>query len=77
MRHVDSIEEKGSMKYGAVIERGKIEHAADATYTVSSYDREGIITPPIRSIDGHLYNVGDTVYFFLFPDGTGKILCGA
>ncbi len=65
------------MKYGAAIERGRIESAADAIYTVSSYDREGITTPPIRSIDGHLFTVGDTVYFFLFPDGTGKILCGA
>ncbi len=64
------------MNYGAVIERGKIESAKDAAYTVSSYDREGIVTPPIRAIDGHSYAVGDTVYFFLFPDGTGKILCG-
>lgn len=64
------------MKYGALIERGKIETVSIEGYTVTSFDREGIVTGPIRPIDGHLYTVGDTVYFFLFPDGTGQILCG-
>lgn len=65
------------MNYGAVVERGKIDRAEGGGYIVSSYDREGITTPPILAIDGHSYTVGDTVYFFFFPDGTGKIICGA
>ena len=28
-----------------------------------------------QAIIEHEYEVGDMVYFFLFPDGTGKILC--
>lgn len=64
------------MRFGALIERGKIETASTAGYTVASFDREGIVTAPIRPIDGHLYTEGEKVYFFLFPDGTGQILCG-
>lgn len=65
------------MDYGAIIERGKIVSIQDnGLFTVASFDREGITTPPIASLDGHLYTVDDTVYFFLFRDGTGKILSG-
>lgn len=60
----------------AVIERGTILTASEAGYTVASFDREGIQSPPILPIDGAVYTVGSRVYFFLFPDGTGKILCG-
>lgn len=61
---------------GAVIERGKITTATDEGYTVASFDRDGIVTPPIQPIHDTSYTEGDKVYFFLFPDGTGKILCG-
>ena len=62
---------------GANIERGRVLTAENDTYTVASLDREGIVSPPIQTTDDKRYTVGDTVYFFLFRDGTGKILCGA
>lgn len=65
------------MDKSANIERGYIlDVAADGGYTVASYDRAGIETPPIQPINNSTYTKGDMVYFFLFPDGTGKILCG-
>lgn len=63
------------MKYGACIERGKILTATVEGYTVASLDREGIESLPISAIHEDNYTVGDMVYFFLFRDGTGKILC--
>lgn len=65
------------MEKGACIERGKILIATEAGYTVQSLDRDGIVTPPIQPTDDSTYTVDDMVYFFLFRDGTGKILCGA
>lgn len=59
----------------AWIERGIIKGAEDGAYTVASLDRDGIETPPLLAIDETVYTVGDTVYFFLFRDGTGRILC--
>lgn len=65
------------MDKGVSIERGYIlDVAADGGYYVASYDRAGIETPPINPIGSGIYAKGDLVYFFLFPDGTGKILCG-
>lgn len=60
---------------GAAIERGEVLNAQNDTYTVKSLDRDGIESPPIGTADGTAYQAGDRVYFFLFPDGTGKILC--
>ncbi|MBQ8111364.1 MAG: hypothetical protein IJ124_14505 [Clostridia bacterium] len=60
-------------QYGAFIERGEILSEDSAAYTVKSLDRDGIITPPIKAInDG--YDVGDRVFFFLFNDGSGRII---
>ena len=64
------------MEYGASIERGKVLTASAGSYTVASLDREGIISPAITASSG-VFAVGETVYFFLFRDGTGKILCRA
>ena len=61
--------------YGAKIERGVITSATGDGYMVKSYDREGIVTPIIKSIQDHQFSAGDRVYFFLFNDGCGKILC--
>lgn len=64
------------MDNGVNIERGYIlDVAANGGYYVASYDREGIETPPIKPISDSIYAKGDLVYFFLFPDGTGKIIC--
>lgn len=63
------------MEYGAMIERGRITAATEAGCTVASLDREGIESLPIKTDSDDSYTVGDTVYFFLFRDGTGKIIC--
>ena len=60
---------------GAFIERGEVLTASGGQYTVKSLDRDGIETPPIGATDARTYSTGDRVYFFLFQDGTGKILC--
>ena len=59
----------------AMIERGTIKAAEDGAYIVASLDRRGIESTPIKAIDDGTYTVDDVVYFFLFPDGTGRILC--
>ena len=64
------------MEYGAVIERGKVLSAGENGYTVASLDRPGIEAPEIKAIDKSTYTVGSMVYFFLFADGTGRIICG-
>ena len=61
--------------YGARVERGIILLVTEHGHVVASLDRNGITTPPIQSVDGTAYSVGDIVYFFLFNDGSGKILC--
>lgn len=61
--------------YGAKIERGVIIHAGEDGYTVKSYDRNGLVTPKIKTLFGYKYNAGDRVYFFLFDDGSGQIIC--
>ena len=63
-------------RIGGHIERGKILAASEEGYRIASLDREGIETPPLEAADGKAYLEGDKVYFFYFPDGTGKILCG-
>lgn len=65
------------MDYGASIERGRITAIAEGGYTVASLDRYGIESDVIKGFDDTKYTVGDMVYFFLFRDGTGKILCKA
>ena len=42
------MENKGSkVPYGAVIERGEITEIRGTKYKIRSYDRDGIITPPL------------------------------
>lgn len=64
------------MRIGAVIERGRIVGSSPEGYSVESLDRQGIVSPPIIAISDAEYTVGDMVVFFLFGDGTGRILCG-
>lgn len=61
--------------YGAVVERGTISAITADGYEVKSMDRNGIVAPNITGIHDEAYSVGDRVYFFLFRDGTGRILC--
>lgn len=57
------------------IERGIVKSVADGQYTVASLDRDGITTPPLATLDESEYLAGDKVIYFIFPDGTGRILC--
>ena len=63
------------MTQGAMIERGIVADVTEDGYTVASFDRDGLVTPPIAATDGTVYAQADLVYFCLFPDGTGRILC--
>lgn len=71
--------EEKCARYGAMIERGRVREAdeagAAARYTVESASRPGVVTPPLIALNGELYDVGDSVAFFMFDDGTGGILC--
>ena len=58
-----------------VIERGKITASSGGKYTVMSYDRDGIVTPPLSAMtEGDTFQVGDDVFYLIFRDGTGRIL---
>lgn len=59
--------------WGARIERGSIKEVSNGTYTVESYDRPGVTGWGLAST-GDIYTAGDTVYFFLFPDGKGLVI---
>ena len=48
-----------------IIERGTILEAKDGGYTVASLLEEGTTCGP-----------GERVYYFIFSDGTGRIICG-
>jgi hypothetical protein len=61
---------------GAFIERGIIKSVEEDGYVIASYDRNGILLPPLTGYDGATYNVGDKVYYFVCCDGKGKIICG-
>ncbi len=69
------MERQNTPAYGAVIERGTIKSTGTGGYIVSSLDRDGIETPEIGPVtENETYAVNDRVYFFLFPDGNGKII---
>lgn len=61
---------------GAFIERGIITAVEDDGYVIVSYDRKGIVLPPLKGYDDATYTVGDKVFYFVFHDGTGRIICG-
>ncbi len=61
---------------GTFVERGIVTAVEDDGYVIASYDRKGITLPPIKGFDNATYEVGDKVYYFVFNDGTGKIICG-
>ncbi len=64
------------MEQGAKIERGLITDKTSVGYIIKSIDRTGIITPAIESSGQELYTVGELVNFYLYSDGTGRIICG-
>lgn len=58
----------------AMIERGEVVAEAGGKYIVTSLDREGIETQPLEALTDDVYGAGAQVYFFVFGDGTGKII---
>lgn len=59
-----------------IIERGLIAGRDEAGWRVASLDRDGIVTPPLKPLtDGDSFMDGERVYYFIFPDGTGRIIC--
>ena len=61
--------------FGAVIERGIVTAAEDGLYVVRSFDRPGLVTPPLPPVEAS-YTGGAKVVFFLCEDRTGRILRG-
>ena len=57
-----------------MVERGTIISVENNAHRVKSIDRENVITPLLRTIDGSVYEVNAAVYFFLFDDGDGAII---
>ena len=62
-------------KNTAAIERGRIAEVTDGGYRVKNLDRPGLISRMITGMDDTVYQAEDRVYFFMFNDGNGKILC--
>lgn len=63
---------------GAAIERGRIAEVTEDGYRVENLDRIKLKSPVITGInDDVTCEAGDMVYFFMFRDGTGKIICKA
>ena len=59
----------------AMIERGIVTAVSSGKYTVKSYGRDPLETPPLKPLtSGATYAVNDQVFFFLFNDGDGRIL---
>lgn len=59
-----------------IIERGEIMETVQDGYRIVSFDRDGITTPPLKPLEeGQTYSDGDKVYYFIFKDGTGRIIC--
>lgn len=66
---------KEQTPWGAPVERGRIRAAEGDGYIIESYDRAGIITPPLKAMNGSdTFSAGEKVYYILFADGTGAIL---
>jgi hypothetical protein len=60
-------------RWGAAIERGTVR-SAEGGYVIASEDRQGVVTPPLPSLNGNVYAAGDRVYFFMHEDGTGAVI---
>ena len=69
------MEKKECAATGAVIERGIVAETAAGGWRVKNLDRPGLTSRVIAGIDNTAYAVNDMVYFFMFRDGTGKIIC--
>ena len=69
------MDEKNLPRFGATMERGVLLAETADGWTVESRDRPGLISPPLLPLlTNGTYGAGDRVFFFLFEDGTGRIL---
>ena len=69
------MEKQKNTAAGATIERGRIAEVVDGGYRVKNLDRPGLISRVITGMDDTEYKAEERVYFFMFNDGNGKILC--
>lgn len=60
---------------GAMIERGRVIGIDDGgRLKIESLTRYGVVTPYLDAPEGAEYHAGDTVCFFMFDDGDGRVL---
>ena len=65
------------MENCAIVERGVITEKTEDGYKILSLDRDGLDVPPLAPVTtGDVFAVGQKVYYFVFNDGTGRIICG-
>lgn len=67
------------LPWGARIERGEIVSVTLGEgdvhlYDVESLDRPGVTGYGLQALNDALYAEGQDVYFFLFEDGTGRVI---
>ena len=68
------MKDENNPMYGAIIERGIVSEAQNGAYTVVSCDRPGVVTPPLKTINSTTLYADDRVFFFMFKDGSGRII---
>lgn len=68
------MKEKQEM-HGAALERGRVVNIENGKYRVESLDRPGLSSTPMKIFSGETLTKGDSVFFYLFADGDGIILC--
>lgn len=61
--------------HGAALERGRVAKIENGKYRVESLDRPGLKSTAIKVFSGETLTEGDSVFFYLFADGDGIILC--
>lgn len=61
--------------HGAALERGRVTKIENGKYRVESLDRPGLKSTAMKVFSGETLTEGDSVFFYLFADGDGIILC--
>lgn len=67
----EPVEMMEKIKWGTMVERGRVTEAADGNATVESCDRPGVVMQ-CGTLDS--VTAGDIVYCWTFPDGRGIVL---
>lgn len=61
--------------HGSALERGRVVGIENEKYRVESLDRPGLKSKAMKVFSGETLTEGDSVFFYLFADGDGIILC--